>query len=235
MLCELWGCFFFFFKIKTATDFASFLSTAKWFSQGVEWASPGNVCFPTHITPINVSSSDPCKNHQTVPAFIVLDKQKNIYRKGEQDHMEPWGQLQHYSQFGRAKNKSEAEELSVSARCDGVKAPWDEFFLSERMRKALKCSAGLSQHPARALLQLQPCSQSSCALLPVQLCPLPVQLGAAALWFQCWRCCQALRGTHRDRVCCWWGEKSLQTSWGLVRAAEAEPLGCLHCPGVGTE
>lgn len=162
--CVSCGVCFFFFQNKNSNSFASFLSTAKWFSSGVEWASPGNVCFPTHITPINVSSSDPCKNHQTVPAFIVLDKQKNIYRKGEQDRMEPWGQLQHYSQFGRAKNKSEAEELSVSARCDGVKAPWDEFFLSERMREALKCSAGLSQHPARALLQPQPCSQSGCAL-----------------------------------------------------------------------
>lgn len=42
------------------------------------------------------------------------------------------------------------------------KAPWCEVFLVEGEREALKWSAGLPQHPA--LIQLQPCSQSSCAL-----------------------------------------------------------------------
>lgn len=74
LLCELA------YLIKTSNKFGFICSTAKWLAPGLEWASPGTVCFPTLISPINVFQlRAPCRKSPNCASFHALVQGREIF------------------------------------------------------------------------------------------------------------------------------------------------------------
>lgn len=82
---------------------------------------------------------------------------------------------------------------------------------------------------SRAIPAPCPCSASVPALLPVQLCPAPSPAvpspspAGSSFVVPMLALLPGIEGDPQGQSLLLVGEKSLQTSWGLVRAAEASP------------
>jgi len=131
LLCEL------VFLIKNNNKVGFIYSTAKWLDLGLEWPSPGTVCFPTHITPINVfqvcvacRKSPNCANFHTLVQgreIFIGKEDKTIYNCRHNYNI--------ITSLGDLKTDHQTQtNFIVLVSCDLVEAPRDKFFLSEGMR-----------------------------------------------------------------------------------------------------
>lgn len=122
LLCEL------VFLIRNNNEFGFVYSTAKWLASELEWARPGTIGFPTHITPINAFQlSVPCRKLPNSASFHTLVQGGEIFVGKENKTV---CNCRHIitNHLGSKTDQLKQSNFTVLVSSDLVKAPQHKFF-----------------------------------------------------------------------------------------------------------